>query len=434
MSDPLSIPLAQTTEIVAGSPNASTALSLALVGPHEHKRVRLGRRQRVLIGKRAECDLQLSDPSVSSQHASIEWRRDHYEIRDLASTNGTYVDGVLVGQARLSEGARIRVGRTMMRVVRSGAAPTLTSLPPSPIIGSSPAVLKALRTLYKLAPIEHPILLRGETGTGKELFARTLHAWSPRARAPFVAVNCAAIPSGLAESELFGHVKGAFTSAHRDRDGAFARADGGTLFLDEVGELALDLQAKLLRALECKSVRPVGAENERRVDVRIVTATHRDLEAMLQARILREDLYHRLGVLELNLPPLRERREDIPVLLEHFAGLIGEELKCSVQLCPNAISAAESAPWSGNVRALRNAVTRAAALADGVISTDLLLGSRRQMSSQCADGYIEVARGPFAKMQQELVARVVSEEGSIRRASQVLKVPRSTLGAWLRRD
>ena len=426
-------PLSRTREIAPPFACEPEALDLLISADGGHRVQRLSRQRRLMIGTRPECELQLEDPAVSGQHAVIRWKKTHYELHDLCSTNGTFVDGVRVVSARLQPGQRLRLGRSALIVRARGRSKEETPLPPCPIVGHSPKLVEALRKLHKLAPIPHPVMLRGETGTGKELFARTLHAWSPRSRAPFVAVNCAAIPAGLAESELFGHVKGAFTSADRDRDGAFVRADQGTLFLDEVGELPLELQAKLLRVLETRTLRPVGGERERKVDLRIVTATHRDLEAMLRERSLREDLYHRLGVLELHLPPLRERREDIPLLLEHFSTLVAEELRCELRFTPEAVEAAKHASWPGNVRALRNAVTRAAALADAAIGVELLLGPQNANLARCADAFIEVPRGSYAHMQRELVAQIVREEGSIRRASRVLEVPRSTLGAWLRR-
>ena len=397
-------------------------------------RHRLSRRRITLLGSRADCEVCIDDETVSAHHAALRWRDGYYLVEDLGSTNGTVVDGVAVHRARVDAGSRICLGRVSIQLVARGKAEAPVALPPSPIVGSSRVLRSSLETLHKYAPLPLPVLLRGETGTGKELFATTLHRWSPRAAGPFIAVNCAAIPSELAESELFGHVKGAFTGAHRDHEGAFVSASGGALFLDEIGELPLALQAKLLRVLETKRVRPVGREDERPVDVRIVAATHRDLETMVEQRLLREDLYHRIGVLVLNLPPLRSRRDDIPVLLRHFAQSVALELGRPVEITQAAIEAARQAPWPGNVRALRNAVLRAAALSPDTIDGASLLAAHRPGPSASIDGLIEVPRGSYAEMQRALVARVVAEEGSIRRASAVLGVPRSTLGAWLRRS
>ena len=307
------------------------------------------------------------------------------------------------------------------------------------MIARSPGMRRLLADLQRLAPFRHAVMLRGETGTGKELAARTLHAFGPRSTPPFVAVNCGAIPEGLAESELFGHVRGAFTGAHRDHQGAFARACGGTLFLDEVGELPLVVQTKLLRVLESGRCSPVGAEREIEVNVRIVSATHRDLEKMVVSGTLREDLYHRLSVLALEIPPLRRRREDIEGVVEHLCRAIEPEIGRPLALSRDAIAAAERHDWPGNVRALRNAITRAAALADGPITAVELLPDSahlRRLRSRTPTRpheVIAIPRGDYRSMPRALLHRVVAREGSIRKAARVLKVPRSTLGTWLKR-
>ncbi len=407
------------------------ACPLSLIGGPLATGVALPRRRIFRIGTRHDCDLQLPDPAVSARHACIEWVKDHYVVCDLGSTNGTWLDGVRINRARLYPGARLVLGRSCFEAQPRTRARAPRELPPHEIVGHSPRLRAALGDLHKLAQLRLPVLLRGETGTGKELFARTLHAWSPRADGPFIELNCAAIPEELAESELFGHVKGAFTGAHRDHEGAFARAHAGTLFLDEIGELPLVLQAKLLRVLETGEIRRVGDELKRGVDVRVVAATHRDLESMVRHQTMREDLYHRLGVLVLRIPALRERRDDIPVLAEHFAQGIAGEMQRPVHITAEALDAAKQAPWHGNVRALRNAVQRAAALTEGRIGRDALLG-HIDATVASAGATIEVPRGSYAAMKRALVERVVAEEGSIRRAAVVLGIPRSTLGAWLK--
>jgi DNA-binding NtrC family response regulator len=302
------------------------------------------------------------------------------------------------------------------------------------MIGRSPAFRRTEHTLRRLAVLRRPVLVRGETGTGKELAARFLHEHGPRRAGPFVAVNCGAIVHALAESELFGHIRGAFTGAHRTHAGAFVRAHGGTLFLDEIGELPLGLQAKLLRVLETSRVHAVGAEDDARVDVRVVCATHRDLEAMVARGEWREDLYHRLGVLVVHVPPLRDRPEDIPLLLERFAREAAEELGRPVELHPAAVAAARMHVWPGNVRALKNAVLRAAALADGPIGPDELVPAlARGPSGADARASLTVSRGDWASMNGDLLAQAVAAHGSIRRASVALGIPRSTLGAMLKR-
>jgi two-component system response regulator AtoC len=234
-------------------------------------------------------------------------------------------------------------------------------------IGSSPSLQEMLRQVRKVAPTKTTVLLTGESGTGKELVARAIHELSPRAAMPFVAVNCGAIPSELLESELFGHVRGAFTDASRDKKGLAAEADGGTLFLDEIGELPVQLQVKLLRFLEDEQVRRVGDTRSEKVDVRVVAATARDLSRAVKDGQFREDLFYRLNVVNVRLPALRERPDDVPALVEHFLAkyrrLRPEEPLTGVS--PEALEVLRSHRWPGNVRELEHAVERAVVLADG---------------------------------------------------------------------
>jgi two-component system, NtrC family, response regulator HydG len=234
------------------------------------------------------------------------------------------------------------------------------------IIGTSPSLREALRIVERAAPADVTVLITGESGTGKEVFARALHDGSRRAGGPFIALNCAALPAELVESELFGHVRGAFTGADRDRHGMFAAADRGTLFLDEAGELAAPAQAKLLRVLEERVVTPVGSTQQIAVDVRVVAATNRPLHALVHDGAFREDLFYRLSVVQLQLPPLRERREDIAALATHFIAHFAERHgRPALPLDETARRALLAWDWPGNVRELRNAVERAVVMADG---------------------------------------------------------------------
>jgi len=230
------------------------------------------------------------------------------------------------------------------------------------IIGQSMAMRRLVATVAQVAPKNVTVLVRGETGTGKELIASLVHARSSRSQGPFVRFNCAAIPGELAEAQLFGHVQGAFTGATHARRGFFAQADGGTLVLDEVGELPLAIQAKLLRALQGGEIQPVGAARVERADVRVVACTNRDLAAEVRAGRFREDLYYRLAVLELIVPPLREHREDIPALAAEFARRYGKRFGDEVRLSPALVEELCRAQWPGNVRQLENAVARMVAL------------------------------------------------------------------------
>ncbi len=234
------------------------------------------------------------------------------------------------------------------------------------IIGHSEAMRSVLDVAVKVARHASSVLITGESGTGKELVARLIHRRSPRAEAPFVAINCGAIPESLLESELFGHVKGAFTGASTDRRGLFEEAEGGTLFLDEIGELPVALQVKLLRALQESEIRPVGANVDRRVDVRVVTATARVLEDEVAASRFRSDLYYRINVVRLHLPPLRDRKEDVPELVQHFIAHHNQRLGTRVStVSPAAMRALLDYRWPGNVRELENIVERVIVLADG---------------------------------------------------------------------
>jgi len=240
--------------------------------------------------------------------------------------------------------------------------------PPLPgkfgMVGDSPPMLAVFELIEKVAPSHVSVLVQGETGTGKELVARALHDESPRRAKPFLAENCAAVPANLLESELFGHKKGSFTHAIADRPGHFVTADGGTLFLDEIGDMPLEMQSKLLRVLESGELRPVGSSQVVRVDVRIVAATHRDLAVMVKERRFREDLYYRLNVIKIALPPLRKRSGDVELLARFFLAKFAAP---GVELSPEALAALRVFPWPGNVRQLENELRRATALARGNI-------------------------------------------------------------------
>ena len=299
--------------------------------------------------------------------------------------------------------------------------------------GNSAAMKRALEMAERVALTDVPVLLLGETGTGKSLFARALHAASPRASRPFVAVNCAAMPESLLESELFGHVKGAFTGATADRPGLFVEATGGTLFLDEIGEMTPTLQAKLLRALESHAVRPVGASSEKEVDVRLIAATHQDLRELVRQGSFREDLLYRLEVVSIELPPLRERREDLPELVEHFA----REAKARhphspvERLSAQAMAWVLDHDWPGNLRELSHAVERAVVLGKSAEAglEDLPVSVRER--TRPAPGLPgEVL--PIRAVQRRYAAWALEQLGGHRgRTAERLGVDAKTLAKWL---
>jgi two-component system, NtrC family, response regulator GlrR len=278
---------------------------------------------------------------------------------------------------------------------------------------------------------EASILIVGESGTGKELVAQAIHRASPRAGRPFVAVNTSAIPETLLESELFGHVRGAFTGASRAHEGLFQAADGGTLFLDEIGDMPLGLQAKLLRALQEREVRPVGASKAVPVDIRVISATHRDLEEAVADGQFREDLYYRLNVVTLHVPPLAQRREDIPLLVAHFLEKLGAAAAHGVmKMSPEAMDLLLKAPWPGNVRQLHNVVEQVVALATGpIVPVSLVRSALRELPSEILS--LTEARDRFER--DYLVRLLRITQGNVSHAARLAQRERSKFYQLLRR-
>lgn len=327
------------------------------------------------VGKDKGCDLAIDDKFLSSRHIKVTRRDGLFNVVDLNSTNGTWLGNTRIHQVDVPLFTTLRIGETELSIEPVGAG-TRRDNAYFGMIGSDPAVRHLTELIERVAPSSAAVTILGESGTGKELVARAVHARSSRAEKPFIPVNCAAISRELIESELFGHEKGAFTGATNARKGAFEEADGGTLFLDEIGELPLDLQAKLLRALESGEIKRVGASKPQIVDVRVVAATNRDLLTRGKDGSFREDLYYRLCVIPLVLPPLRNRRGDIVALAEHFVRLYAPKNQ-SVRLHPMAVAKLESHTWPGNIRELRNVIHRAMLLRKGahIEAADLLFDS-----------------------------------------------------------
>ncbi len=340
---------------------------------------------RAVVGKDAACDLVLDDAYVSARHLAVDATADRVEFRDLGSRNGTTLDGARVTGGEWASDRALVIGRTTLtlRSREQGETVAAGDRRVPGLVGDHAAIRELGELVHRVAPLDITTLVRGETGTGKELVARAVHALSRRAAGPFVALNCATVPRDLFESELFGHVRGAFSGAVRDRRGMFALAHGGTLFLDEIGELPLDVQARLLRVLDDRRVRPVGGETPVACDVRVVAATHRDLERFVRDGRFREDLWYRLNMVPLTLPTLRERLSDLDALAAH---LVAREAAAQGRAAPRITAAAMTLlrrhDWPGNVRELAAVLARAIILAgEGPIDADHVMLSPMRRES-----------------------------------------------------
>lgn len=297
------------------------------------------------------------------------------------------------------------------------------------IIGKSPAMTAVFDLIKLVASASANVLVTGESGSGKEVVARALHNSGPRKSKPFVPLNCTAIPENLLESELFGHVKGSFTGAVSDKKGLFEEANNGTLFLDEIGDLSLNLQAKLLRVLQDKQIRPVGGSQLKQVDVRIISATHRDLAAMVKEGTFREDLYYRLNVVPLKVPSLRERTEDIPLLVENFINKFSAQNNSKVRgITPEAMALLMAHPWPGNVRELENVIERAMVLSRGeMIEKSVILDSALREAKETVE-QLYADRPTLEKLEERYIKLILAEvHGDKDEAAKVLGVSRRTL-------
>ncbi|HSO33536.1 MAG TPA: sigma 54-interacting transcriptional regulator [Labilithrix sp.] len=339
---------------------------VVLDGPARGKRIAI-QAGTARVGSAEGNHLVLADRTVSRAHCELLVKTDFVTLRDLGSTNGTRVGDVRVREADVPPGTVVHCGSSAFRI-DAVDEPTFLAISArtsfGDLVGASLEMRQVYAVLERAAPTDTTLLVQGETGTGKDVVARAVHEASPRKDKAFVPVDCGAIPETLFESELFGHVRGAFTGASQNRAGAFEEANGGTLFLDEIGEMPLAMQVKLLRAIESRSIRRVGATKETPVDVRIIAATNRRLAQMVNEGTFREDLYYRLAVVDVYLPPLRARRDDIPLLAKHLFAKIAARsgAPSGTALPPELIASLRAKPWPGNVRELRNAIERAATL------------------------------------------------------------------------
>lgn len=327
----------------------------------------------VTLGAMEDNDLTLRDPTVSRYHGRIVQEASGYVLVDLGSTNGSFIDGVRIREAYLSPGCEINLGQCRMTFQAFDEEVEIHASQAEhfgDIIGRDLRMREIFGMLEKIAPTAATVVIEGETGTGKEVVAQTIHKTSQRADEPFVVFDCGAVPGSLIESELFGHEKGSFTGATMTRQGLFEMAQGGTIFLDELGELSLDLQPKLLRVLEQREVRRVGSGKSIPIDVRVIAATNRDLEEEVRQGRFREDLFYRLSVVRLILPPLRKRPDDIPLLIDFFLKNHKYNRDASGnmrfrRLSARAMQALVAYRWPGNVRELLNAIERACSFASG---------------------------------------------------------------------
>jgi DNA-binding NtrC family response regulator len=316
----------------------------------------------VTLGSHEGNTIVIARPTVSRFHARLELDPWGYLFTDLDSTNGTFVDGLRVLSAYLPPRARLMLGDVDVgfEVEREEASLGLSPADRfGALVGQSAAMRRLFDELARVAPVDSTVLLQGETGSGKDVAATEIHRHSARRAGPFTVVDCGGLPEPLVEAELFGHERGAFTGADRARAGAFEEADGGTLFLDEVAELTPTLQAKLLRVLEARTVKRLGSNDWRKVDVRVIAATHQDLARLCNQRRFREDLYFRLAVLTVRIPPLRERLDDLPLLIH---SILEEAGSTALPLDDRLMEALRGRRWAGNVRELRNVIERALVL------------------------------------------------------------------------
>jgi DNA-binding NtrC family response regulator len=365
----------------------------------------------VRVGSKEGNSLRLPNETVSRYHFEIEPTPLGFLLRDLGSTNGTFVDGYRVRELYLPRRAQLKAGEVSLSFEALGEDVAIELSRHDRFgdaLGRSSAMREVFSTLSKVAQKDLTILLEGESGTGKERLAEAIHLESPRKNARFVVFDCASVPASLMESELLGHERGAFTGAQARRIGRFEEAAGGTLFLDEIGELPLELQPKLLRALERREIRRVGGSSVIPVDVRVVAATNRDLPREVNRGAFREDLYYRLAVVRVRVPPLRERREDIALLVESFVreALDGDEPRAREVIA--GISEANwkglmSHPWPGNVRELRNFIERTLAVSGGV-EAEMQSAPLTGAPAATVDGSVDLGR-PFIEAREELLSR-----------------------------
>ena len=385
-----------------------------------------------IVGAAPDCTLTLHDRKVSRHHLELQPVKLGLSVRDLGSKNGSWYDGARFTQVTVGVGAVIRLGDSELRVLSATHRPQLVPSSATQfgrLVGRSLPMREVFAVLEKVAPSDATVLIEGETGTGKELCAEAIHAASRRAEGPLVVCDLAGISRGLIESELFGHKKGAFTGAESERRGLFADAAGGTVFIDEIGELDRELQPRLLRLLERREVRPLGG-SYRAVDVRVLAATNRDLEVESRERRFRADLFHRLAVVRVKLPPLRERKEDLPLLVGQ--ALVGRD----ITVPDETLALLTEYDWPGNVRELFNAIERAVALLGQrrVLEPSLLGIEPGQTESTSTQNFHVAKERLIAEWERRYLVELLRQaRGSITRAARASGLQRTYLYQLLRK-
>jgi two-component system response regulator GlrR len=399
-------------------------------GPARGQQLELAELRPILIGSDPEADLVLADDTVSARHAELRATERGWVIRDLGSTNGIVIGDLRVLEAVLDERTkRISLGESELewKLHDEEVAHNLSPRPFGRLVGDAPVMRELFALLEQAAASDSTVLLEGESGTGKEVLAEALHKASPRRDRPFLVVDCASLAPSLVESELFGHEKGAFTGADRARAGALEEASSGTLFLDEIGELPLEQQAKLLRALEAREVRRLGASKPKSIDVRVVAATHRKLDRLVAQGTFRSDLYYRLAVIKVHVPALRHRPEDILPLARRFLVELKPALDPDALLSDAVTAALTSYQWPGNVRELRNVVQRLVLV--GELATEL-----RARPSTAPPAYDDARRDALDSFEKDYCRAVLQHAGgNVSRAADHAGLSRQMLHRLLRK-
>jgi DNA-binding NtrC family response regulator len=412
---------------------------LIVKGPDRGETIAIGR-VAFTLGSGSGCDVPLSDPTISRRHLGVEPGADGVVLRDLGSTNGSFVQGSRFNELTLGFGTEVTIGKTVLKYVPNEEA---IELPPSEsesygaLVGRDPKMRRLFKLLDDLAATDATVLIEGESGTGKALFAEEIHRHSPRKNGPFVVFDCGVIPEGRIEAALFGAVAGAISGAVTDRRGAFEEADGGTLFLAEIGELPMAVQPALLRALDKQVVRPVGGSSYARASVRVVASTKRNLHAEIAAKQFREDLYYRIAIVRMLVPSLRERPDDIPLLVQGFLDQLRPDRPLALPAA--ALERLRRHHWTGNVRELRNVIERASALSRG---SDLVLDETFDRRMPASGNVAPDLTLPFKESKAQVVdafertyieALLKRHEGNLSAAARAAEIDRKHLRELLRK-